>query len=131
MIRLLPLLLLLGANAEAYGQVCHARLLDAIAMVETGGRPRPGKSGERGAHQMMPAAIRDNGTPERHLAWLARHLPDPTPYRLALAWNAGLTRTLEGRTLPRHHDHAQRVANLYHASTRPPQAGAPAHAPSE
>jgi hypothetical protein len=95
--------------------VDHGRLLWAIAAVETGHKPRPGRSGETGAHQMMPAAIRDNGTPQRHLAWLARHLPNPTPYRLALAWNAGLTATIEGRTLPRHHDHAQRVVNVYEA----------------
>lgn len=102
------------ATLEA-APVDQERLLRAISAVETGHKARPGRSGETGAHQLMPAARQDNHDAQGHLTWLLRHLDDPTPYRLALAWNAGLTRVQEGRTHPRHHDHARRVTNVYQA----------------
>jgi hypothetical protein len=63
----------------------------------------------------MPGTIRDNRDAPGHLAWIIRNMERPTPYDIALVWNAGLTRVRRGQTLPRHHDHARRVANVYEA----------------
>jgi hypothetical protein len=94
-----------------------AALLRAIAEVETGNHPRTGRAGERGVHQMGPAARSDHATPLAHLHWLVTTLRAggeiPTPFVLALAWNAGATAVLEGRTTARQRDYAARVRNLY------------------
>ena len=51
-----------------------------------------------------------------HYAWLCRGLTRAglaaTPYRIALAWNGGLTAAVKGRAPRVAHDYAQRAANL-------------------
>lgn len=112
----------------------HARLLDAIRQVEEWDG-RDGSAGERGPWQIT-AAVWKKHCPawsfdraratryarvcaERHLEWLAaglrRHGIEPTPYALALAWNAGLTGATTGRAPVRAYEYARRVENLYQA----------------
>lgn len=116
------------------------RLLAAIAQVETGTRNlnRPskkvGRSGERSAWQITETVWRQytrtkfvaastdarlaNTIAALHLRTLSltfeAHGILPTPYRLAVAWNAGASAAIENAVGPRTHDYAQRVTNLYH-----------------
>jgi hypothetical protein len=52
----------------------------------------------------------------KHYEWIKRELErngvSPTPYTIALAWNAGLTATLENRTPRSSHQYAERVQAL-------------------
>lgn len=52
----------------------------------------------------------------KHYDWLKSELQrrgiDPTPYRIALAWNAGLRAVLSSRPAPAAQDYASRAANL-------------------
>ena len=93
--------------------------MDCIAARETPNGEQVGRAGERGRFQMTRAARADNRDPVRHLAWLIENLNDPTPYRLALAWNAGLHAVQTGHTTPRQRTYAQDVANLYFDPTFP------------
>lgn len=103
------------------------RLLDAIAQVETGGVPRLGKAGETGLHQLGKDARRDHGDAATHLAWLRRELrragAADNAFNLALCWNAGLTRVLQGRAPMASYDYARRVENLYASSSEQRVAG--------
>jgi hypothetical protein len=88
------------------------RLLDCIAQVETGNRPMIGAHGERGRCQTTFAArVTIRGSPLAYLAWLARIVHDPTPYRLALAWHAGPTGMKIANA--RQRAYAERVERLY------------------
>jgi hypothetical protein len=113
------LALLLACPALATDET---RLLHAIALVETGGVPRMGRSGETGIHQLSPSVIRQHGTrdPRVHLRWLVAQLHragvDASPFNIALAWNAGLERTLTGCAPVRSYDYARRVENSYLSS---------------
>ena len=85
-----PLLLLFLLAMPVRADVDLPRLLDCIAQVETGNRPLLGRHGERGRTQTTTAArVTVRGSPLAYLAWLARIVRDPTPYRLALAFHAG------------------------------------------
>lgn len=110
----LALLLLLATPVFALND---AKLLDAIAQVETGNRPRPGRALEVSAYQMTPAVwLSYSGTARqraaKHLQWLKSRVPNPTAYRLALAWNGGLGALRNAK--PATVDYATRVENLYH-----------------
>lgn len=112
--RLLAILLLLATPAFAYDE---AKLLHAIAQVETGGVARRGHAGEVSKYQMTPAVwLSYAGSPSqraaKHLRWLASRMENPTPFRLAVAWNGGLgaLKRPSAKTL----DYAKRVENLYH-----------------
>lgn len=102
-------------------------LLRAIAEVETGNRHVRGRAGEMGPHQVGPAARADNGNAQRHLRWMQRTLREaglaPTPYLLALAWNAGCERVIQDREQARHRNYARRVMNLYGEYTATAQRG--------
>lgn len=122
--------LLVAAPALAYDE---ARLLQVIAEIECPGGwdGRPGRAGEASAWQITPAVWRQHmgnqpfadawnvldarECAQRHLRWLAaglrRHGYEPTPARLALAWNVGLTGAL--RRELRLTDYARRTFNLY------------------
>lgn len=110
------------------------RLADCIAQVETGGSDRAvGAQGERGRFQISPVVwhqhagaadiagahnpIDGRAIALKHLAWMAglmqRRQIEPSVYRLALGWNAGLSRATRGQPTSRQKDYAQRVANLY------------------
>jgi hypothetical protein len=94
--------------------------LHAIALVEDW-QGRRGAAGEIGPYQMMPrtwAAYRGSATARarQHLAWLKRELRhvdvDPSPFNLALCWNAGLRATITGRAPERSYDYALRVVAI-------------------
>lgn len=109
-----------------------AVLLHAIALVETGGRAHVvGQAGERGAFQMTPAVVASaGGYSERHAAKELRRIEavmlhaniDPSPYNLALAWNAGVGAVVRGRAPESSYDYAQRVRNTYLALLPDPTA---------
>lgn len=88
------------------------RFLHCGEAIETPRGQRVGKNGELGRMQMTRASRMIARTPLGYLRWLEKTVPDPTPYRLALAWNAGPT----GMQNPsdRQTDHAQRLANLFY-----------------
>jgi hypothetical protein len=109
--RLLFILLLLFA-LPAVAQIDEARELRCIGAVETGNRWMVGRAGEIGPQQMTAAARKRALDPLEYLRWLEKVVPDPTPYRLALAWAAGPAGM---RDAPyRKRDEAQRAANLYY-----------------
>lgn len=115
------------------------RLLAAIAQVETGtadtNKParQVGRGGERSAWQISAtnwsrytrAPFIDASLDARlasavaslHVEWLVGQLRkagmDPTPYALALAWNAGPTAVAQHRAPPAAHAYAVRVMALY------------------
>ena len=93
------------------------RLRLAIAQVETGNRNVVGRHGEVGPLQSTSAARATvRGGDRAYLAWLLLTVPQPTPYRLALAWHAGPT----GARHPtrRQLDYAARVQAVYGDLTR-------------
>jgi hypothetical protein len=124
------LLMLAALPASAY---CPDRLLAAISARETPGGwdGRSGPAGEVSQWQITPAVWRQHmgAQPlrdawnvqdaricaERHLAWLdaglRRHGYEPTPERLALAWNLGLSGALQRGCRP--HAYARQVGNIY------------------
>lgn len=109
-----------------------AVVLRAIANVESQGNPRRvGRLGERGLYQFRRATWRQHTRenfsrahhPEiattvahRHYNWIVRELRangfEGSPYEVALAWNAGLSRVLAGKVSSASHNYAQRVVNL-------------------
>lgn len=113
--------------------VDHRKLLRAIEQVEGADYWRVGKAGERSKFQIMPEVwMQHSGMPfymassnwsaaldeqERvalcHIKWLEAHLTNPTPYRIALAWNAGLSAVKNGRFSSAKACYARRVVNLY------------------
>lgn len=129
---LLITFLLIASPAMAYDE---ARLLQVIAQIECPGGwdGRQGPAGEASAWQITPAVWRENMGDQpftdawnvvdarecasRHLrrlaAGLRRHGYEPTPARLALAWNVGLTGAI--RRELRLTDYARRTFNLYAA----------------
>jgi hypothetical protein len=108
------------------------RLADQLRAVENW-RGQDGAAGERGPYQIsravwqnrMPGVAFSQARLEgparecatRHIAWLRSGLRAAgwadTPYNIALAWNAGLERTLSGSARAPSRDFAQRVQNLY------------------
>ncbi len=92
-------------------------MLAGIARVEDW-QGRRGAAGEIGPWQMLPAtwaAYRGTARQraETHLIKLRRDLArlgvDPSPFNLALCWNAGLTATVTGRAPEKSYDYARRV----------------------
>lgn len=106
-----------------------AALVLALAQIETpNGVPlAPGPAGETGRWQLTPSVRADRGAEleARHekvtdeaiaraqVRWLERELVragvDPSPFNIALAWNCGLTRTLQGKAPVASYDFATRV----------------------
>ena len=98
--------------------VDEARLLRAIAAVETGCKPGAvGRKGERGEAQMMPAMRRHYGTPLAMLRDLERTLPRTgmpvNPYTVALIWHLGEPKIARRQISDADADYARRVRNLY------------------
>lgn len=107
-------------------------VLQAIHWVENpDNNPAPGPYGELGAYQFRRSTWRDYTTLPfeyarervhsdavaiKHYEWLKRGFEragmTATPYRIALAWNAGLTATLKGRVPTATHQYARRVTNI-------------------
>jgi len=125
-------------------------MLCGIRIVETQDKPYPprGKLGERGSYQFRRSTWRlhtsssfdlaenrevANTIAKRHYAWIEAQLKanglDPSPYNVALAWNAGVNAVIRGKAPDAAHDYASRVVNI--ASTIPDYvASKPAPAPT-
>ena len=98
-------------------------LIDAIGLVETGGRPRLGAHFETGIYQLTPAVRRIVGGDDRNAAlrWLgilierlqANHV-DPNSFNLALAFNGGVHGLLSSHAPLSSYDYANRVTVAYH-----------------
>ncbi len=97
---------------------------------------KSGAAGERGPYQLtfsvwsqhttLPFELADHEVYAKpiaklHLEWLKTNLIKagfvPSTYRIALAWNAGLTTVIRHREKPRSIDFANRVRNLVEASS--------------
>lgn len=116
--------------------LCHAEVVDrtkllcAVVVVEA--TPGRGANGELGPYQLTRgvwarhSALRFNLANAKgvegdrvalaHLAWLQTHVDNPTPYRLALAWNAGLGAVQRNSFSDSSVDYAHRVRNVYEES---------------
>lgn len=131
------LLMFSAAQARADTIGTELRLLSAIREVEAVKKPAtPGPAGELGYFRLRPQTWRQHttepfsrcgrnaslelATAMKHLRWLARGIVAagqvPTPYRLALAWNAGLEATRLHRVPAPAHDYAARVVNIFTAA---------------
>jgi hypothetical protein len=107
-------------------------VLEAIHLVENPTNSmKIGRHGELGPYQFRPTTwrmytkkpFRLAGNDEesdvvaaKHYDWIKRGLQqeglEPTPYRIALAWNAGLDATVRGRVSSSSRNYATRVKNL-------------------
>ncbi len=125
----------LHSTPESFGT--ELKLLQAIRTVEDVKHPAtPGTHGELGffrfrektwrQHTAEPFA-RCGRSPKleleiavKHLRWLVQSITAagevPTPYRIALAWNAGLDATLRDRVPEATRDYARRVVNVFSES---------------
>lgn len=112
--------------------------LQAIHWVENPrNSPKPGPHGELGPYQFrertwrmhtdMPFSLaiqREHADKVAviHYEWLRRGLERngiaPTPYNIAMAWNAGLSAVVNGRIGSRTRTYAQQVENLVHDLNR-------------
>lgn len=121
-----------GLMASSGRASMRVETLKAINSVENPRNTlRPGKYGELGPYQFRAGTWRmhtakpfhratDPKLSEevaiRHYEWLRRGLirneVEPTPYNIALAWNAGLTAVVRRKASRSAHDYAQRVSNL-------------------
>ena len=130
------LLLLSAGQSRADTIGTELRLLSAIREVEAVKKPAlPGPAGELGYFRLRETAWRQHTTQPfarcgrnasleleiamTHLRWLSRGIVAagqvPTPYRIALAWNAGLEATSLRRIPAPTHDYAARVVNVFTA----------------
>jgi len=107
-------------------------ILEAIHWVENpNNSPAPGPFGELGAYQFRRSTwynyttlpfeyarerTHSDAVAIKHYEWLKRGFERAglavTPYRIALAWNAGLSATLNGRIPAATHQYAKRVTNI-------------------
>lgn len=112
-------------------EVDRERFLAAVVAVE--GTPGHGSNGELGKYQFTAQTWRQHSTKpfrwalghtsearlERdrvanaHASWLARHLDNPNVYRMALAWNAGLSCVQRNGFSDTNVSYATRVQNVY------------------
>lgn len=126
---------LLITSAATAREVNVSILLRSIAEVESMGRPEMvGQAGERSEYQFMAATWKQYSkvshrsigqeknhnevvrVAKKHIETIKKSITEygheVTPFRIALAWNAGPDRL---SFQARHRDYAQRVANLYEA----------------
>jgi hypothetical protein len=125
-------LLLIGALCVTSRAGTNA-MLCGIRIVETQDQPCPprGKLGERGPYQFRRATWRmhtsssfdlaenrevANTVAKRHYAWIEAQLQangmEPSPYNVAVAWNAGVNAVIRGKAPAVSHDYASRVINI-------------------
>ncbi|PTY05558.1 hypothetical protein DB347_14385 [Opitutaceae bacterium EW11] len=103
--------------------------LQAIHLIENPtNSTRVGRRGELGPYQFRPSTWKMHTKKPFHLAadreeadrvavqhyeWICRQLErhgiEPTPYRIALAWNAGVTASIRGSAPAASHSYASRV----------------------
>ncbi len=124
--------LVLGFLAATARASMRSATLEAIHCVENPHDSlRPGRRGELGAYQFRSSTWRmhtdvpferaltreeSEKVAIQHYDWLKRGLErngvEPTPYNIALAWNAGLAAAVRGRAPTAARDYAERVNNL-------------------
>lgn len=129
--KILTLLLAMLGPVSLWAHVDRDALIDAIGIVETGGRAQIGAHGERGVYQLTPAVRRIVGGEDRDAAlrWLdlletrlmANHI-DLNPFNIALAYNGGVGGLVRGRAPMASYDYALRVTTMYRLilAQRPP-----------
>lgn len=124
--------LLLLAITMADGQtVDHERFLGAVVTVEA--TPGRGSNGELGKYQLTAQTWRQHSkqphewalgrtsearmerdrVARAHTKWIEQHLENPTVYRMALVWNAGLNTVKRNAFTDASVDYANRVRNVY------------------
>lgn len=128
---LLSLLSCVGLAQAAPEPINWNKLVDAIATVEN--TPGRGKHGERSPwqftyavwalHTSVSFSYADVGSvlaraEQRrvaisHAQFIATSIDNPTPYRIALAWNAGIAAVLHNRFTDASAEYAKRVRNVY------------------
>ena len=101
----------------------EARLLHALALVETGNNPSAvGRAGERTEFQMTPAMLRHYGTPLAMLRDLESQLPlagmPVSEYTLAMAWHLGITKIRSRAITEADAYYARRVSATYQSNER-------------
>lgn len=117
--------------ARAADTIDFVKLVDAIAEVEN--TPGRGKHGERSPWQFKRnvwekhsgysfdyadvksrfARAEQQRVAIAHAEWIADNIDYPTPYRIALAWNAGVHCLLYNNFSDKSVDYAKRVRNVY------------------
>ncbi len=125
-------MMVLGISPGTARAAMRAETLEAIRAVENPrNTARPGKHGELGVYQFrrvtwrmhtdMPfeRAVERDASEQvalKHYEWVKRGLVrnglPATPYNIALAWNGGLSATVQGRASKAAHNYAERVNNL-------------------
>ncbi|MFT3781823.1 MAG: hypothetical protein QM790_07380 [Nibricoccus sp.] len=127
------LTLLIVVTLTASGRAGTSAVLRGIRIVETQDQLHPprGKLGERGPYQFRRSTWRmhtqssfdlaenrevSNTVARRHYAWIQTQLEAngvaPSPYNIALAWNAGVNAVIRGSAPAVAHDYASRVLNI-------------------
>lgn len=108
-------------------------LLAAIRMREGAPQGQTGRDGGRGHYQFMPATWRQHTSAplahakrrdvadqvaRAHVRWICDRLEAnglrPTPFRIAMAWNAGVGAVIRDTAPSRARLYAEHVQNLYH-----------------
>jgi hypothetical protein len=128
-------ILLLAALAIGGGAAFASERWETLQAINWVENPRNstkvGPRGELGPYQFRPATWRmhtkkpfalaverqaADDVAVRHYEWLKRGLEsngiDATPYNIALAWNAGLDRVVNGRAPAAAYEYASQVNNL-------------------
>jgi hypothetical protein len=127
------LTLLIAGALCVTGRATTNAMLCGIRVVETQDQPHPprGKLGERGPYQFRRSTWRmhtsssfdlaenrevANTIARRHYVWIEATLRangiEPSPYNVALAWNAGVNAVIRRRAPAASHDYATRVLNV-------------------
>lgn len=108
-------------------------LLKSIAQVEGAKLGKVGKYGERGPfqflkivwkkHSKMPFTFASESSEDAyienvnvglaHIKWIRTQIENPTEYRVALAWNAGVGAVNRGTFKNRSYNYAVRVMNIH------------------
>lgn len=122
---------ILGFNTIKASEVDCTRFLAAIATVEnTTGR---GRNGEIGIYQFRESTWKQHSkepfkwafghnetqihererVAQAHFLWLQKNLKEPTVWRMALAWNAGIGAVNRSKFSESNFEYASRVRNVY------------------
>lgn len=130
-------LLILSVSMADGAPVDHERFLAAVVAVE--GTPGQGSNGELGKYQFTRTAWRQHSdkphewalgrstearlerdrVARAHAKWIERHLENPTVYRMAMVWNAGLATVQRNGFSDANVEYAVRVRNVYEGEGAP------------
>jgi hypothetical protein len=130
-------LLMLALTMADGAPVDHERFLAAVVTVES--TPGRGSNGELGKYQFTrqtwtqhskqpfdwalgrssEARLERDRVARAHAKWIEQHVDNPTPYRMALVWNAGLATVQRNGFSDSSVDYAKRVFNVYEAGGAP------------